>query len=88
MVNAGAIATTSLAPDWRFLHEGLSRFAGRELPFDDAVYASASADERPQPGHRAPARELRARSYRDPAEAVDLYTRQCSLQRERAATSP
>ena len=41
MVNSGAIATTSLAPDWAFLHEGLSRFAGRELPFDDEVYASA-----------------------------------------------
>ena len=30
MVNAGAIATTSLAPDWAFLRDGLSRFAGRE----------------------------------------------------------
>ena len=35
MVNAGAIATTSLAPGrnaeerWRFVREGLSRFAGR-----------------------------------------------------------
>ena len=37
MVNAGAIATTSLVPGettaekWTFLHEGLSRFAGRAL---------------------------------------------------------
>ena len=36
MVNAGAIATTSLVPGadlkakWRFIHEGLSRFAGRK----------------------------------------------------------
>src|SRR5918993_6094685 len=36
MVNAGAIATTSLVPGenmeakWQFIHEGLSRFAGRE----------------------------------------------------------
>ena len=34
------------------IHDGLSRFAGRELPLDDAVYASAVGDEPPQPGHR------------------------------------
>ena len=27
---------------WRFIHEGLSRFAGRELALDDEVYRSAS----------------------------------------------
>lgn len=49
MVNAGAIAATSLSPGatsdarWRFLHDGLSRFAGRELALHDEVYASASA---------------------------------------------
>src|SRR5690606_31887277 len=49
MVNAGAIATTSLAPGasleakWRFVHEGLSRFAGRVLALNDEVYASACA---------------------------------------------
>src|SRR6516165_1137414 len=38
MVNSGAIATTSLVPGknlaekWKFIHEGLSRFAGRKLP--------------------------------------------------------
>jgi glutaminase len=48
MVNSGAIATTSLVPGatvsakWRFVHDGLSRFAGRALPFNDEVYASAS----------------------------------------------
>jgi glutaminase len=48
MVNAGAIATTSLAAGngledrWRFIREGLSRFAGRELSLDPDVYASAS----------------------------------------------
>jgi glutaminase len=78
MVNAGAIATTSLAPDWRFLHGGLSRFAGRELAFDDAVYASASATNA---RNQAIARLLqdRGRIDRDALEAVDLYTRQCSL---------
>ena len=36
MVNPGAIAVTSLVPgsdaeeSWRFIHEGLSRFAGRD----------------------------------------------------------
>jgi len=49
MVNAGAIATTSLVPGgstdakWRFIHDGLSRFAGRKLPLNEEVYASASA---------------------------------------------
>jgi glutaminase len=49
MVNAGAIATTSLAPGataearWAFLHDGLSAFAGRPLPLDEEVFASASA---------------------------------------------
>jgi len=78
MVNAGAIATTSLAPGWTFIHEGLSRFAGRDLPFDDEVYGSASAtNARNQSIGRL--LQDRQRIYRDPAEAVDLYTRQCSL---------
>ena len=48
MVNAGAIATTSLVPGatadakWQFIHDGLSRFAGRKLPLNEEVYASAS----------------------------------------------
>ena len=48
MVNAGAIATTSLVPGitgaerWRFIHHGLSRFAGRTLSLNEEVYASAS----------------------------------------------
>ncbi|MBX3437958.1 MAG: glutaminase, partial [Planctomycetaceae bacterium] len=43
MVNSGAIATTSLVPGatidakWQFIHEGLSRFAGRELPLNEEV---------------------------------------------------
>jgi glutaminase len=78
MVNAGAIATTSLAPDWAFLRDGLSRFAGRELPFDDDVYASAAETNARNQGI-ARLLESCGRIYRDPAEAVDLYTRQCSL---------
>ena len=74
MVNSGAIATTSLAPDWDFIRTGLSRFAGRALGFDDEVYASASATNS---RNQAIARLLDL--DRDPGEAVDLYTRQCSL---------
>lgn len=84
MVNSGAIATTSLAPGastaekWRFIHEGLSRFAGRELPLNEEVYASASETNF---RNQSLARMLQSfgRIYMDPAEAVDLYTKQCSL---------
>jgi len=77
MVNAGAIATTSLL-GWEEIRDGLARFAGRELAFDDAVYASASATNH---RNQALARLLqdRGRIYADPAQAVDVYTRQCSL---------
>jgi glutaminase len=84
MVNAGAIATTSLVPGanadakWRLIHDGLSRFAGRKLPLNEEVYASAS-----ETNHRnqSIARLLQSygRIYFDPAQATDLYTRQCSL---------
>jgi len=84
MVNAGAIATTSLAPGqtledrWRFLQEGLSRFAGRELSLDAEVYSSAMATNW---RNQSIARLLRSfeRLYCDPGEAIDLYTRQSSL---------
>ncbi|MCK8787382.1 glutaminase A [Roseomonas sp. NAR14] len=84
MVNAGAIATTSLAPGanaeerWRFIREGLSRFAGRELAMDTAVYESEAATNQ---RNRGMARLLQAygRMYSDPDEATDVYTRQCAL---------
>ena len=84
MVNAGAIATTSLVPGttvdakWRFIHDGLSRFAGRKLPLNDEVYASASETNFRNQGI---ARLLQSfgRIYFDPAQATDLYTKQCSL---------
>jgi glutaminase len=80
MVNAGAIATVSLAPGdrWRFLHGGLSRFAGRPLAVDEAVYASASAtNARNQDIARL--LERRGRIFCPADEAVDLYTRACAL---------
>jgi glutaminase len=84
MVNAGAIATTSLVPGptvdakWRFIHDGLSRFAGRALPLNEKVYASASETNHRNQGI---ARLLQSygRIYFDPALTTDLYTRQCSL---------
>jgi glutaminase len=84
MVNAGAIAAVSLVPGdsieakWRLLAGGLSRFAGRELTLGDEVYASASATNH---RNRAIANLLasRGRIYWDPAETVDLYTRQSCL---------
>jgi glutaminase len=84
MVNPGAIATTSLVPGrdreerWAAIREGLSAFAGRLLELDEAIYRSASATN-----HRN--RELaallaeRGRLEGEPAEALDLYTRQSSL---------
>ncbi len=84
MVNAGAIATTSLAPGktvderWQFLHDGLSRFAGRKLPLNEEVYKSASETNF---RNRSIARLLESydRIYSNAKEATDLYTRQCSL---------
>ena len=84
MVNPGAIATTSLVSGatvdarWRFIHDGLSGFAGRTLPLNAEVYASASETNF---RNQSIARLLQSygRIYLDPAEATDLYTRQCSL---------
>jgi glutaminase len=84
MVNAGAIAATSLVrgstadEKWETIHDGLSRFAGRTLSLNDEVYRSAS-----ETNHRnqSAARLLQTydRIYFDPAEATDVYTKQCSL---------
>lgn len=85
MVNAGAIAATSLVPGstaeekWRFIDEGLARFAGRALRLNQEVYASALATNH---RNRAIARLLEGCGQLafDPVESVDLYTRQCSLE--------
>ena len=63
MVNPGAIATTSLVPGatvdarWRFIHDGLSGFAGRTLPLNAEVYASAS-NKLPESKYRPTAAKL------------------------------
>jgi len=84
LVNAGAIATTSLVPGdtaeekWERIRDGLSRFAGRELTLSDDVYRSESATNMRNQGiaHLLDSYE---RLYFDPDEATDVYTRQCSL---------
>src|ERR1700722_3410181 len=84
MVNAGAIATTSLVPGdtfaakWQFIHDGLSRFAGRKLPLNEEVYGSASETNFRNQGIARLLQSL-GRIYFDPAQATDLYTKQCSL---------
>jgi glutaminase len=84
MVNSGAIATTSLVPGqtlkvkWDFVHQGLSKFAGRRLVLNEEIYLSASATNY---RNHAIARLLQSygRIYLDPVEAVDLYNKQCTL---------
>jgi glutaminase len=84
MVNSGAIVATSLVPGatpadaWQFVRDGLSSFAGRALPLDEEVYASASATNHANRELAARLAQL-GRLRRDPEEAVALYTRQCSL---------
>jgi glutaminase len=85
MVNAGAMATLSLAPGadlqrrWRFVQDGLSRFAGRALPMHEEVYASVSASNW---RNQAVARLLYAydRLYGEPVGVTDLYTRMSSIE--------
>lgn len=84
LVNAGAIATTSLIPGataddkWNTIREHLSLFAGRELQLNPDVYASESATNLRNHGiaHLLQSYE---RMYFDPDLATDVYTRQCSL---------
>ena len=84
MVNSGAIAVTSLAPGassedkWQFIYQGLAAFAGHNLPINEEIYASASASNF---RNRVIAHLLASygKIYADPMDALDLYTRQCSL---------
>lgn len=83
LINAGAIATTSLIPggiDERMsaITAMLSAFAGRDLAVDESVYRSES-----QTGDRNRALAFLMRSqgvFHDPVETVvESYFRQCSL---------
>ena len=84
MVNAGALATTSLvpggSPEEKFarIAAALSVFAGRHLTMDEEVYESeAATNDR----NRGIAHLLSGygRMYCDPDVATDIYTSQCSL---------
>lgn len=83
-VNAGAIATTSLISAssaderWNKILAFYGAAAGEKLTLIDDVYKSEAATNQ---GNRALAALLLKydRIYSDPAEAVDVYTKQCSV---------
>ncbi len=85
MVNAGAIAATSLTPGdtadakWTSIQDGLSRFAGRPLHIDEEVYTSEAATNQRNQGI-ATLLDSYGRVYFDPLQATDIYTKQCSLE--------
>ncbi|MDJ0391714.1 glutaminase A [Rhodococcus sp. G-MC3] len=84
MINAGAITSASLVAgrtiEERFerIRQSYSRYAGRELTFNRAVYESEA-----RTGNRNRAIGYMLRSFdiieNDPDAAVDLYFRQCSI---------
>jgi glutaminase len=84
LVNAGAIATTSLisgatADDkWKKILAFYSKAAGEKLSLIDEVYKSEAATNE---GNRALAALLLKyqRIYADPVESVDIYTKGCSV---------
>src|SRR6476659_9400879 len=84
LVNAGAIATTSLISGkeendkWNKILNFYSRAAGEKLTLIDEVYKSEAATNA---GNKALAMLLAKfdRIYADPFESVDIYTKQCSV---------
>jgi glutaminase len=84
LVNAGAIATTSLISGkdadekWNKILAFYSKAAGEKLVLIDDVYKSEAATNA---GNKALAMLLAKyeRIYADPFESVDIYTKQCSV---------
>jgi glutaminase len=84
LVNAGAIATTSLISGknadekWGKILNFYSRAAGEPLSLIEDVYRSEAATNT---GNKALAMLLAKyeRIYADPFESVDIYTKQCSV---------
>jgi len=84
LVNAGAIATVSLISGknaderWDRILDFYSKAAGEKLSLIDEVYKSEAATNQ---GNRALAALLLKyeRIYSDPLEAVDVYTKACSV---------
>lgn len=84
LVNAGAIATTSLisgqdaAEKWNKILAFYGKVAGDKLSLIDEVYKSEAATNA---GNKALAMLLAKydRIYADPFDSVDIYTKQCSV---------
>jgi len=84
LVNAGAIATTSLISGgnadekWNKILNFYSKAAGEKLTLIDEVYKSEAATNA---GNKALSMLLAKyeRIYADPFESVDIYTKQCSV---------
>ncbi len=84
LVNAGAIATTSLISGnsedekWSKILDFYSKVAGEKLVLIDEVYKSEAATNA---GNKALSMLLAKyeRIYADPFESVDIYTKQCSV---------
>src|SRR5215813_2737610 len=84
LVNAGAIATTSLisgsdaSAKWNKILDFYSKAAGEKLQLIDEVYKSEAATNT---GNKALSYLLAKydRIYADPFESVDIYTKQCSV---------
>lgn len=84
MINAGAIATTSLVSgdaveaQWTRIHDSLSAFAGRRLAVDEQVYHSES-----ETGHRNRGIAWMLKNFGiiegDPMAGLENYFRQCSV---------
>lgn len=84
MINAGAIATTSLVrgatveAQWARIQGALSTFAGRELALEEQVYRSES-----ETGHRNRGIAWMLKNFGivegDPMASLENYFRQCSL---------
>jgi glutaminase len=83
-VNAGAIATVDLLPaanadqKWDVILGMYSAFAGRPLVVNDEVYKSESETNTHNRAIVALLKDYEVVKG-DPAEALDLYTRQCSV---------
>jgi glutaminase len=84
LVNAGAIATTSLISGrdendrWNKILDFYGKAAGEKLTLIDDVYKSEAATNT---GNKALSMLLAKyeRIYSDPFESVDIYTKQCSV---------
>ena len=84
MINAGAIATTSLVAgdstdgQWRRIEDSMAAFAGRRLSLDESVYRSESGT-----GFRNRAIAWMLKNFGiidgEPMATLENYFRQCSL---------